>query len=455
MPSPIHIAIVGSGPSGCYLAQALRRALPHSQLTIFDRLPTPYGLLRYGVAADHQHTKTLTRQFDRLFHDEAVRFLGNVEVTTAPTSTSDNTCSAAHSEAETHSASLAANDNSPARITLSEVQRLFDIVVLASGLSEDRRLNIPGDALPGVFGAGALTRILNSHPEAGSFPELGQHVVIVGAGNVALDVLRFLVKDKADYAGSDINAAALESYLSEPAAQVTLLSRSEAASSKGDPQMIAELATLPRARYQSASPLNAPSGEVATADRAAAKRIEAFRRVTDPDRPSLGGPAITLRFGTKPIRILGDTHVTGIEIEGEDGTKVLPASAVITAIGFTATGPLASLTATPETSGRIAPGLYRVGWAKRGSHGAIPENRACAKQVADEIVADIASGAIASDGTRPGGDDLPAALLAKAVDYDAWLRIDALERASAAPGRVREKLREASTLLATARGGVH
>ena len=158
------VVVVGSGPSGCYTAQFLRKQWPAADITVLDRLPVPFGLVRYGVAPDHQGTKAVDRQFDRLFTRDGVRFVGNVEV------------------------------GGP--VTVDQLRAAFDVVVLATGVSGDRPLGVPGAELAGVHGAGRLTRLLNDHPdEQHPVAPLGPRVVVVGNGNVALDVVRLLAKD--------------------------------------------------------------------------------------------------------------------------------------------------------------------------------------------------------------------------------------------------------------------
>ncbi|MBC9953117.1 FAD-dependent oxidoreductase [Leucobacter sp. cx-42] len=417
-PANLHIAIIGAGPSGCYLAQALSRGLPESTITIFDRLASPFGLIRYGVAADHQHTKAITRQFERLFASGAARFAGDIEV---------------------------GRD-----LSLADLQANFDAVVLASGLTIDRQLDIPGAELPGVLGAGEITRALNSHPASAALrPDFGTEVVIIGAGNVALDILRFLVKDAAGYDASDVNDAYLNAYLSAPAQRVTLASRSRTAESKGDPQMIKELATLPRAHYSSTT----ATAAAPDADRTATARSAAFADLFSPDRAPAPGPEVHVLFGATPTRILGADHVTGVEFALGSETTVVPATSVITAVGFApdADDALSALTATPAASGRLAAGLYRTGWAKRGPNGAIPENRACAKSVADEMLADIESGALAPAG-KTGFAGLPDTVRERAVSYDDWLRLDAHERNTALANRVRNKLPDHTYMVKIARG---
>ena len=442
-----RIAIVGSGPSGCYLAQALLRALPGAEIVIFDRLVSPFGLVRYGVAADHQHTKAITRQFDRLFQGGGVRFAGDIAV---------------------------GRD-----VALAELRSHFDAVALATGLTGDRGLGLPGCALPGVVGAGTLSRILNAHPDEGeTLPELGTDVVVIGAGNVALDVLRFLVKGADDYADSDIADGPLEAYLSAPAERVALVSRSDVADSKGDPQMLKELAQLPRGRYAAGGdpdpgadpgrgrgsgagadpgPDAGPAAAPRELDRAAAGRVAAVAELLSPDRPAHPGPAVDLRFGWSPVRILGEDRVTGVELARGDELAIIPATAVITAIGFGAAGDdepaalIGGLAPDPAT-GRIEPGLYRAGWAQRGPRGAIPENRTFAKQVADEIAADLASGALPVDPARTGYAGLPDAVRERAVGYEQWLALEAHERELAPAGRVRRKLADHDRMGRIARG---
>lgn len=206
-----RIAIIGSGPSGCFLAQALRKDWPQAEIDIIERLPVPYGLLRHGVAADHQGTKAVSRQFDRLFEREGVRFWGDVGI---------------------------GRD-----VTLEALRELYDAVFLALGLSGDRRLGIPGDDLPGVHGSGWVTRWLNSHPdEAGRVPALGARVVVIGNGNVALDLARLLSKDEAELAGSDLDpdhAAVLASVR-----EVTVVGRGAPEAARFDVAMIKEFGKL-------------------------------------------------------------------------------------------------------------------------------------------------------------------------------------------------------------------
>lgn len=447
--NPFRVAIVGAGPAGCYLAQALIRGVPDTEITIFDQGVAPYGLIRSGVAADHQHTKTITRQFERLFQQPNVRFAGNVRVvTTTP--------------------SNPAPPNSPhAEVTLDTLHAHFDAVVLATGAFEDRPLNVAGGALPGVVGAGRIIRSLNSAPGAPqALPNLGTDVVIVGLGNVALDLLRFLVKTDAEYVQSDVNDTALASYTQTPAQRITVLSRASAAHSKADAAMLAELAKLPRGTYRSPDVL--PDAHELS-DRTAQARVRAFETLLSAERPSYPGPEVTIRFETTPLRVLGKTEVTGVEITAphaaphtsrhgdalrgdtsdepitDDATSErIPATTVLTAIGFMSAPDSSTAAAALTDSERLS---YRTGWAKRGSVGGIPENRSCAKSVADEIMTDIASGRLLRNSRTDGFAGLPASVQEKSVDFLQWLNLDAHEQHTAAADRLRCKTSDHTEML--------
>lgn len=420
---PDHIAVVGSGPSGCFVAAALLRAWPDVEVTILDRLAAPYGLVRYGVAADHQHTKGIVRQFDRTFAGGNVRFAGNLEIGTD--------------------------------LSLADLRARFDIVVLATGRWRDRMLSVPGSKLPQVLPSGDLVNALNSVPRPHiPMHEIGERVVVVGGGNVAIDMVRFLVKTADDYAGSDVSPAALETYLARPAATVTVLSRSPIASAKADVAMIRELGKIGGVRYTAAN------SSPATEDNPLGLKRE--QAIADLTGLEVANPRVHVHFvfGAEPSRISGDGRVEAVHLAvapaGEPG--LIPADTVISAIGFDVNAPgqwhyAEQYDFTPsEDSGRLEPGLYRAGWLKRGPVGAIPANRADAHEVAKEIVADVESGLTVLTGDRPGFSGLPSSVRAQAISFDQWQRLDAAEIAGAGPGRVRHKLTDHRAMLEAARG---
>ncbi|WP_075201035.1 cytochrome P450 [Leucobacter celer] len=400
-----RIAIVGSGPAGSFTAQTLRRTFPAAPIEVFDELPTPYGLVRYGVAADHQGTKAVARQFDRLFTEEGVRFRGNCRL--------------------------------GADVSLEELERAYDVVVLATGMHRDARLPAPGAGLAGVRGAGAVTRFLNGHPDEAVPEPLDETVVVVGHGNVAMDITRLIARDAAGLEGSDIDDAAHRSF-TERVRTVHLVGRSAPAAAKFDPVMVRELAGLPGVRH-----IVHGAGELPDDGRDA--RIDAVRAL------SAGGgdassavPRISIEwwFGLSPERLEGEERVEAAVFRGADGEVRIPAADVITAIGFAADeGTPVEPGSHPD--GRVSPGLYTAGWLRRGPRGTIPDQRADARDLARIISADLQSGAVAV--TAPG---LPE--VAGETDFDGWRRIDLRERLTAAPGRERAKLPSREAQLAAA-----
>lgn len=414
----LRIVVVGAGPSGCYVAGALKRLLPNARIVVIDRMPTPFGLVRYGVAADHQSTKAITRQFDRLFTKEGIEFLGHINVTDESTVTS---------------------------VTLDELRESADLVVLATGLSADRSMGIPGERLAGVIGSGALTRLLNSHPSAraGLIGELGSRIAIVGFGNVAVDVIRFLSKPASSYEGSDINDDALDAYLSTPASVVDVFSRSSIAHTKCDAQMIRELGQIEGVRVT----LHGAVSDFDSEDRTIRARVDALRELAaataDIATPSV---EVRLHFGKRPVQVIGESRVTGAVFENADGAlEEISTHSVITAVGFAAEADSVFAESGDGGQARIEPGLYRVGWCRRGPRGTIPENRADALAVAAEIKSDIDVGLLPENSSR--APLIRHEVVGQAVTYTQWLAIDREECAQASNGRVRRKIGDTSRML--------
>ncbi|WP_292899531.1 FAD-dependent oxidoreductase [Nitratireductor sp.] len=404
------VAIVGSGPSGCYLAQALLKAEPDLSVDLIDRLPVPYGLVRYGVAADHQGTKGVIRQFERLFERQGAGFIGNVTI---------------------------GED-----VSLDELRTAYDAVVLAAGLSADRALGIPGETLKGVHRAGRLTRALYEHPDAEPLPELGSRVVIMGNGNVAIDILRLLAKTPEELAGSDLGARPTAWLAGSAIEEIEIVGRSPAAAAKFDPVMIKELAKL---EGVSIRVIAAGEGD----DPEAAKKLAALEAI---DGHGSGPRRITFRFGLTPVELSGiDGDLKEAQFEDGQGNRVsLQCSAFITAIGFSAQEGLprdALIGAAKDGAlGVLDTGLYATGWFRRGPRGTIPDNRADAQRLAERILADLQAG----DGSpaKPGRSAFPD--WADAVDYQGWKRIDAAELAAAPENRCRAKIASRDAMLALA-----
>lgn len=408
---PLQIAVVGSGPSGCFLAQTLNRKRSKDIITVFDQLAAPYGLIRYGVATDHQQTKAITRQFDRLFAKDNVRFAGNIEI--------------------------------GAEVTIEDLRENYDAVVLATGRPNARQLDIVGNDLDGVFTSGDIIYSLNSfRGKTDVFSTLGEHIVLVGGGNVALDILRFLIKEHTDYDGSDVNDDALSTYLDAPVKTVTVLNRSSIDDAKSDSAMLKELGAISGVTFHSNHhPVTGLDEKSAGARRRAV--IESLTQQKD----ASSRINVDFRFGTAPSEFIGQDHLTSIEIidvETHERSNI-DADSVVTAVGFEADdkspiyrGHEDLMTITAD-SGRIEPGLYRTGWLKRGAVGTIPANRACAQDVAKEILTDIETGQLPTCSSKPGFAGLEHLLADDPISFAQWVAANEKELSLAEINRVRKK----------------
>ncbi|TAM98976.1 MAG: oxidoreductase [Rhizobiaceae bacterium] len=401
------VAIIGTGPAGCYLAQALLKAEPELAVDLIDRLPVPYGLVRYGVAPDHQGTKAVTRQFERLFERQGARFFGNVTVD-AP--------------------------------LLAVLREAYDAVVLAAGLSSDRRLGIPGEDLDGVIRAGELTRALYDHPDAARLPKLGRRVVLMGNGNVAIDLLRLLAKTPEELAGSDLGPEASEWLARSPVEEITIVGRSPAAAARFDAVMVKELAKLSGVTVNVVDPGTSDEPE-------GMKKIDALASLA----ATQGGPKrIAFRFSLTPVAVEGERgHVAAVRFrDGAGAERIVPCDTFLTAIGFEAGADalrrdrLLGEAFDPE-AGILAQGLYAAGWFRRGPRGTIPENRTDAQGLAARILADF--GNMPQAGSKAGR-----AVFAgrpAIVTYAGWQCIDAAECAAAQPNRCRRKIASRAEML--------
>lgn len=402
------IAIVGAGPSGCYVAQALLKARDDMAVDVFDHLPVPFGLVRYGVAADHQGTKAIVRQFERVFTRHNARFIGNVTI---------------------------GRD-----LTLDALRAAYDVVVLAAGLSGDRTLGIPGEELAGVCGAGALTRALNEHPDAGPLPRLGPRVIIMGNGNVAIDLLRLLAKTPGELDGSDLGPGPTAWLAEGGVREITIVGRSPAARARFDPVMIKELGKLSGVsiRVVGLDPADAENGG------GTLTALAAIDGMTGSEK------SVVFRFGLTPVSLRGrDGEVSAAVFTTGDGDlQTLPCDAFFTAIGFQDAGLLDRRVygAAALEGGVLAPGLYAAGWFRRGPRGTIPDNRTDAQDLARRILDDL--DAATHVAKKPGRIALPPGHAS--VDFAGWRRIDAVETTCVPPGRCRQKIASRAAMIAAA-----
>lgn len=364
------IAIVGSGPSGCYIAQFLRKRWRDAEIVVFDRLPLRYGLVRYGVAPDHLGTKAVTRQFDRLFEQDGVIFVGETEIGT--------------------------------QVSVDELRSAFDVVILATGLSADRPLAVPGWSLHGVYGAGRVTRLVNGHPdEFAAGVDFGSRVTIVGHGNVAVDLVRILLSKSSDLRAFGVAEGVVEAIGAGPIRHIDVVGRSGAHAAKFDAAMVRELAKLSNVRFVAEDMSAPPESADAHAGAHADGRAKHDAVATLVNESGQAERTVQFHFGWVPEQVMGASTVSGIIFSSAqgDGTILrLATDSVLTAIGFeeVESAPVRrrhhESAVSDLDAGYLAEGLYCVGWLRRGPRGTIPINRQDSKMVADVIAAAFESG---------------------------------------------------------------
>ena len=434
-----NAAVVGSGPAGFYATDFLLKA--GFAVDLYERLPAPFGLVRYGVAPDHQSIKRVSAAFEKTAKLPGFRFIGNVAIGGA--------------------------------IAVEELRRAYSVVVLAYGAATDRHLGVPGEELSGSHAATAFVAWYNSHPDfvSQTFDLDTERAVVVGMGNVALDVARVLLRSTDDLAATDIADHALEALKKSRVREVVLLGRRGPAQAAFDQGELKDIVDLPgiSVSVEGAVELEVP----ADADAAVRKNIELLR--TLPREPDAGAERrLRLLFLASPVELLGsggkvrairyeDNELVdkggSVSARGTGRTHELDTGFVVRSIGYQGT-PMpgvpfdAKRSVIPNDGGRVlgedkkpAPGLYVTGWIKRGPSGLIGTNKACAKETTDLAIADL--GALPA----PTGD--PNALVgrvAELVDFEGWRAIDALElERGKTRGKVRDKLKSVAGMLDAAK----
>ncbi|RHW28563.1 ferredoxin [Nocardioides immobilis] len=396
-PGPLKVAVIGTGPTGGYVVESLLgiRGLA-AEVTIVDKLLTPGGLVRYGVAPDHQETKGAGAVIDKTLKRPGVSVKLGVEV--------------------------------GVDVTLEELTASHHAVVVATGSSEGRKLGIPGEELPGSHSAVAFVAWYNGHPDQAGidFDLTSERAVVIGNGNVSLDVARILLATPDALKKSDIAPHALDALAESKIREVVLVGRrgpEHAAFTAGE---LIGLTQVPGLGL-SARPEDL---EVTSDDPIVAHKIKLLRGLSggDADR------RLEFRFGLRPAELLGETGVRAVRFD--DGEE-LESGLVLSAIGYRGR-PLPglpfdeSLGQVPNEDGRVTPGVYVAGWIKRGPSGGIGANKWCAKETVGALLADFDAGLLA----EPTGG-VPTI----GVGLDAWTLIDGLEKSlGRAAGRPRIKL---------------
>ncbi|QZD92573.1 FAD-dependent oxidoreductase [Qipengyuania xiapuensis] len=430
-----HIAIVGSGPAGYYTAEAAGKQWGDDvSVDVFDTLPVPYGLIRTGVAPDHQSIKKVSLRYEKTALSENVRFVGNVHV---------------------------GRD-----VSVAELQEFYDAVIFATGAPHDRKLGLEGEDLGNVFGSAAFVGWYNGHPQFASLdPDFsGKHAVVVGMGNVALDVARIMSKTEAELEGSDIVAHALEALKTSNLETVTILGRRGPHQIMMTPKELGELMRLDRASpYVDKSDLP-PEDDDAILEPGLRKSVTLLRDFAAIPENIHGETPITIEFDffANPKAFLGeDGKVRSVEVErttiekgravGTGETYEVPADVVITCIGYRSS-PIEGVPFDERAGrfandeGRILPGLYAVGWAKRGPTGTIGTNRPDGYGVIELVSEDIGMGSRKRG--RDGFDELAAERGLDIVTFRDWQKIEEAEAAAARDGSPREKFVDIESMIA-------
>ncbi len=449
---PLRVAVVGSGPAGFYAAAALLAHDPPFEVDLFDRLPTPWGLVRLGVAPDHPKIKAVSRVFERIAQRPGFRFFGNVEI---------------------------GRD-----LQSDELARLYDAVIYAVGSQTDRRIGIPGEDLPGSWPATAFVAWYNAHPDFHGLPfDLSsRRAVVVGNGNVAVDVARMLALTSAELAPTDTADDAIAAIVAAGIEEIVVLGRRGPAQAAFTTPELIELTELEGADLivdPAELELDPASAAALEDDTALARRnLEVLREAAA--RPVTGKPKrVVLRFCVSPVAILGAERVEAVEVvrnelvADADGRivavpteerEVIPCGLVLRSVGYRGV----AIEGVPFDEGRAAmanrdgrvidavgdvvSGLYCTGWIKRGPSGVIGTNKKDANETVELLLADAEAGLL----PRRDDSDIAELLAGRGVTpvtHAAWEAIDAVERARGEEqGRPRVKLGQWQELLEAARG---
>ncbi|MFF4209459.1 FAD-dependent oxidoreductase [Streptomyces sp. NPDC001796] len=441
----LHVAVVGSGPSGVYTAQGLVQQDPQVRVDVLDRLPCPYGLVRYGVAPDHEKIKSLQNNLRTVLEHERIRFLGGVQV-------------------------------GGGGVPAARLRELYHAVVYCVGAATDRHLGIPGEDLPGSWSATEFVSWYSAHPDSveKGFLHDARAAVVIGVGNVAVDVTRILAREVADLSPTDMPQAALTALAANKVTEIHMVGRRGPSQARFTTKELRELGTLPDTDVVvdegelALDPAYVdPSGLPATQRR----NVEVLRGWAAAP-PSGAARRIRLRFFLRPVELLADGgRVGAVRFErtlpdGQGGVtgsgryEDIEAQLVLRSVGYrgvpleglpfdTKTGTVPHRAGRVLRDGEVSPGEYVAGWIKRGPTGVIGTNRPCAKETVTSLLQD-APGLAA----REVPEDALAALRgegARPVEWPGWLAIERAEAAlGASLGRGVVKLPDWQSLMAAA-----
>ncbi len=407
--APLRVAVVGAGPAGIFTAQLLRHDAPDAQVDIFERLPVPFGLVRYGVAPDHPRIKGVVDTLHEVLDRRDVRLVAGIEVGTD--------------------------------VSVSRLRAAYDAVIFATGADRDAPLALPGIELPGCFGAAEFVSWYNAHPDAPTaWPLDAAHVGVIGAGNVALDVARMLAKHPRDLTATEIPDHVAEALAASRVTDVHVFARRGPAEAQFTPLELRDLGELSDVDIvvDPADVVLARSSEALV--RSSHQRSIVVRTIKewagrDPSTFT-ASRRIHLHFMQAPVSVQGAGRVEALTLER---TRHLVNGAV------EGTGELRR-----GNDGAPVPGLYVSGWIKRGPTGLIGSTKMDSQQTVTQLLDDLAPGRV----RRVGSDPLPALLEEidrPGIDWSGWLRVDQHERAlGEEQGRARVKVHSLADLTAIA-----
>jgi len=422
MARSLRVAVIGAGPAGIYAADSLTKSGNPCTIDLFDRLPAPFGLVRYGVAPDHPRIKEVVHALHRVLDQPGLRLFGNVSY---------------------------GRD-----VTLADLREHYHAVIIATGCERDRELDIPGIDLPGSYGAAEFVKWYDGHPDVGrTWPLHATEVGVIGAGNVALDVARILAKAADDMLSTEIPDNVYRGLAVNRATDVHVFARRGIAQAKFTPMELRELDDLPGVEIVVApEDVEFDEGSLAELRRSkqtqmVVKTLQGWALRDRRDEPR----RLHLHFLRGPVAVLGSERVTGLrtermELAGDGsvrGTGELtdyPLQAVYRAVGYQGSH-VAELAfdhdagVLPHDAGRVlsldgqpVPGVYAVGWIKRGPVGLIGHTKGCALETVGSLLADV-DGLPEVDTREPAA--IEAVLAARSVEYttwDGWLKLDKVER---------------------------
>lgn len=447
--SALRVAVVGSGPSGFHAVEALLKARPDAHVDLFDRLPTPYGLVRGGVAPDHPKIKSVTRVYERLAAHPTFRFLGNVRI--------------------------------GSDITHEELRAHYHAVLYATGAQTDRPLGVPGEGLTSSHAATEFVGWYNGHPDYRhlTFDLSTESAAVIGIGNVAMDVTRILAKSPDALVETDLAAHALEALRHSQLRTIHVIARRgpvQAACTTPELRELGELAdvdVIVNPRDLVLDPLS-EAALAATTDRTPAKNLEILTQFAERGSTN-AARRIVFHFFASPIEFVGTEQLRGIglvrnrlEDDGAGGvravatdeTTILPVGIAFRSVGYKGVpvpgvpfderrGIIPNLRGRVlDASGAPMPGLYVAGWIKRGPSGVIGTNKPCAVESVHQMLADAEGGLL----SEPAASDDPLTGLldngVRVVTWADWQRLDALElQQGGAAGRPREKFTSVAEML--------